>query len=132
MQISQTLWKQAQVKIFQLEKKKTQISIEFRNKPGDGEGGYGVGVQKEALQTIREYLYVFRIIQRSYMRNAFSGCEKLIDTVECCYLGIGTVTRLANVFDVTIKRDVFIKNSILLQHTLKLLNRIRVLGLTRL
>lgn len=39
-----SLWKQAQVKIFWLEKKKTQISIEFRNKPGDGEGGYGVGV----------------------------------------------------------------------------------------
>lgn len=42
---------------------------------------------------------------------------QLKDTVSC-YLGIGTVTRLANVFDVTIKRDVFIKNSILLHSIL--------------
>lgn len=46
---------------------------------------------------------------------AAGKCAKYLllkDTVSF-YLGIGTATRRANVFDLTIKRDVFIKNSIL-------------------
>lgn len=62
------------------------------------------------------------IQQRSYMRNEFDQSISYLKILYLffvsfflvCYLGIGTATRRAKVFAVTIKRDVFIKNSILL------------------